>query len=53
MDLTAKGIGISEIEASLRGATTWAQWRDNLKNNTINGRRKQKEVDQLFKAWDL
>lgn len=44
------GITISEIERSLRGATSWSKWRDNIKN-TENGKRQQKQIDELFQTW--
>ena len=50
---TVSGFTISEIEASLRGATTWTRWRDNLKHKTYNGRRQQEQIDKLFEAWDF
>lgn len=50
---TVSGITPSEIEFSLRGATTWTRWRNNLKHKTSNGRRQQEQIDKLFEAWDL
>ncbi len=46
----ASGVTMPEIESSLRAAKTWEQWRNNIKNTT-NGKRQQKQIDDLFDAW--
>jgi hypothetical protein len=44
------GYTINQLENSLKNATTWLQWRDNLKNNYNNNSTKQ-NLDELFGNW--
>jgi hypothetical protein len=43
------GFNINQLENALRGAKSWYQWRDNLKN-TIPAM--SNELDELFANWN-
>lgn len=44
-----KGYTINQLENSLKGATTWNTWRNNLKNNYSN--LTEQYLDELFVNW--
>ncbi|MEQ9402116.1 MAG: hypothetical protein RIM99_00910 [Cyclobacteriaceae bacterium] len=43
------GYSIREVEDGLRGATSWNQWRDNMRNRFSNGTENQ--LNELFANW--
>lgn len=45
------GYSIIQIERALKGAQTWDDWKNNLKNLYNNGT--EKNLDDLFKYWNI